>query len=183
MTAKTFTCPGLMMSQPDGAPDEGYVACYRAGHKCTTEVVTDRDEHGVSTKVRCSCCGDGHGSMYVPHSMAEDEFAENLIPKGLRARLGLAAKRLDDDPYSSGIEPVIGGGVGVSVSGWGWWSVWINVESYADSDDYADTALQPGEAIRFGWRLIVAAVVCQWKRIGENRSRRIATKGARANRG
>ena len=75
------------------------------------------------------------------------------------------AQKYDGDPYSSGIEPVIGGGVGVSVSGWGWWSVWINVESYADSDDYADTALQPGEAIRFAGRLVIAGVVCWWKRI------------------
>jgi hypothetical protein len=77
------------------------------------------------------------------------------------------AKRCDcdNDPYSSGIEPVIGGGVGVSVSGWGWWSVWLNVESYADSDDYADTALQPGECISVAWRLVVAAVVCWWVRI------------------
>lgn len=89
------------------------------------------------------------------------------------------AEKYDGDPYSSGIEPVIGGGVGVSVSGWGWWSVWINVESYADSDAYADTALQPGEAIRFACRLVVAAVVCWWKRIPDQRRNRKYWREAR----
>jgi hypothetical protein len=92
-----------------------------------------------------------------------------------------AVKRCDcdNDPYSSGIEPVIGGGVGVSVSGWGWWSVWINVESYADSDDCADTALQPGESISIAWRLVVAAVVCWWKRRPDQRRNRKFWREAR----
>ncbi len=91
----------------------------------------------------------------------------------------MSATKHDHDPYSSGVEPVIGGGVGVSVSGWGWWSVWINVESYADSDDCADTALQPGEAISMGWRLIVAAVVCWWKRRPDQRRNRKFWREAR----
>lgn len=49
---------GWTVPQPAGAPPEGYVACYRAGHRCgyvTTETVS---ETHVTTAARCRCCGD-----------------------------------------------------------------------------------------------------------------------------
>jgi hypothetical protein len=64
-----YTCPGLSMPQPADAPEEGYVACYVAGHECVTESVREEDEHGVLSEIRCRCCGDPHGSMYVPKGM------------------------------------------------------------------------------------------------------------------
>lgn len=55
------------MPQPKGAPFEGYVACYRAGHKCPPKVatVTEDDTH-VTTSWRCPCCGDHGSTSCVP---------------------------------------------------------------------------------------------------------------------
>lgn len=61
------------------------------------------------------------------------------------------------EPYNSCVEPVIGGLVEVEVSGWGYWNVWISVESYYSGD--ANTALQPGEAVGVAVRLVVGAVM------------------------
>ena len=62
-----YACPGLAMTQPAGAPDEGYVACYRAGHECPpAAAVTVEDDTHRTTTVRCPCCGDFQGSMSVP---------------------------------------------------------------------------------------------------------------------
>lgn len=59
-----FTCPGRTMPQPKGAPWEGYVACYLAGHSCPPKVglTTEGDTHRTTTW-RCPCCGD-HGATY-----------------------------------------------------------------------------------------------------------------------
>jgi hypothetical protein len=71
-TAERFTCPGLSMPQPADAPPEGYVACYRAGHTCTSTVTrTDTEHGGVATRVHCPCCGDLHSLMIVPAGMSE----------------------------------------------------------------------------------------------------------------
>lgn len=69
------------------------------------------------------------------------------------------------EPYDSEIEPLIGGRARVTVSGWGYWNVWLEVESYVHWKDKSDTALQPGECLRFATKLVVAAVVCWWKRL------------------
>jgi hypothetical protein len=66
-----FTCPGLSMPQPADAPPEGYVACYRAGHTCTSTVTRTEDERGVATWVHCPCCGNSFSSMYMPAGMSE----------------------------------------------------------------------------------------------------------------
>jgi hypothetical protein len=69
------------------------------------------------------------------------------------------------EPYESGVAPTVGGGVRVSVDGWGYWNVWLEVESYVHWKDTADTALQPSESVGIAWRLVVAAAVCWWKRL------------------
>lgn len=65
----TYTCPGLSMPQPSGAPEEGYVSCYIAGHKCESEMVRTEDERGVRSEVRCRCCGDLHAYICEPKGM------------------------------------------------------------------------------------------------------------------
>jgi len=72
--AAAFTCPGHSMPQPADAPPEGYVACYRAGHECSSTTTRTEDEHGgLSTRAVCPCCGDGHGSSYVPASLRGEQ--------------------------------------------------------------------------------------------------------------
>lgn len=69
MTVKpaTFLCPGINMPQPKGAPWEGYVACYRAGHRCPPKVATTTEsETHVMTVYRCPCCGDHGNSFCIP---------------------------------------------------------------------------------------------------------------------
>lgn len=61
-----FTCPGLNMPQPTNAPPEGYVACYRAGHECTSTCTeTTTDDGGLERWVHCPCCGETWSVMYV----------------------------------------------------------------------------------------------------------------------
>lgn len=62
-TDRIFACPGLSMPQPPDAPFEGYVACYRAGHQCTSTNETVEDERGRESRNFCPCCGDWHGSL------------------------------------------------------------------------------------------------------------------------
>lgn len=77
-----FTCRGRTMGQPQDAPDEGYVACYRAGHSCPPKVaVVEEDAQGRLTTYRCPCCGCGdHGiSYYEPRewlTAASDGYAD-----------------------------------------------------------------------------------------------------------
>lgn len=62
-----FACPGITMEQPQDAPAEGYVACYRAGHFCPPMVATvEEDAQGRLTAYRCPCCGDHGVSYYEP---------------------------------------------------------------------------------------------------------------------
>ncbi|GLZ34845.1 hypothetical protein Lesp02_70320 [Lentzea sp. NBRC 105346] len=93
----------------------------------------------------------------------KDEFAESLIPAAPLVPPYAAPK--NPDPYDSDIEPVVGGRVRVNVSGWAYWSVWLDVESYVEWMGDTNTALQPSECIAVARRLIVAAVVCWWKRL------------------
>lgn len=65
----TYTCPGMSMPQPADAPEEGYVSCYIAGHECQSESVRTEDERGLLSEIRCRCCGELYGSMYVPKGM------------------------------------------------------------------------------------------------------------------
>jgi hypothetical protein len=62
-TEGAYVCPGIDMDQPVDAPDEGYVACYRAGHMCPPKValISENATHRT-TVYRCPCCGD-HGVM------------------------------------------------------------------------------------------------------------------------
>jgi hypothetical protein len=70
-----------------------------------------------------------------------------------------------DDPYDNTIEPIAGGEARVNVSGWGYWNVWLTVESYVDNGRHADAVLQPSECVSLARRLAVGAVVCWWKRL------------------
>ncbi|MET0235687.1 MAG: hypothetical protein ABW224_13670 [Kibdelosporangium sp.] len=74
-----------------------------------------------------------------------------------------AASTPTTEPFDSSVDPVIGGSVSVEVSGWGYWNVWVGVESYYAGD--ASTALQPGECVSVAWRLVTAAAVCWYKRL------------------
>ncbi|MGW4484293.1 hypothetical protein ACWEOE_10695 [Amycolatopsis sp. NPDC004368] len=82
-----FTCPGLLLPQPEDAPPEGYVACYRAGHVCDPTKVEKSDEKGTCTEYRCRCCGDLYVSQYIPHEMKppleyrDDETHDDIWPK------------------------------------------------------------------------------------------------------
>lgn len=63
----TFTCPGRDLPQPKGAPPEGYVACYRAGHDCPPAVaLVEETETHRHTEYRCPCCGDFKGAQGIP---------------------------------------------------------------------------------------------------------------------
>lgn len=79
---KPYECPGREMPQPAGAPEEGYVACYLAGHECPTPPKVTREEsHGqVTTTWRCPCCGDFQGAMTMPVGRFEDgtDYEENM---------------------------------------------------------------------------------------------------------
>jgi len=64
---RTFTCPGLSMPQP-----ADYVACYRAGHSCTSVNETTEDERGRESRNFCPCCGSWHGSLFIPRAMMDE---------------------------------------------------------------------------------------------------------------
>lgn len=69
---REFACPGRLMPQPAGAPQEGFVACYRAGHRCTSATHVEVSERGTTTQtVHCPCCGDFQGSITVPRAVVE----------------------------------------------------------------------------------------------------------------
>lgn len=73
-TIKAYDCPGIAMDQPEGAPEPGYVACYRAGHTCPPkESIRTEDDYGVTIRYRCPCCGDGGMTFMVPKEW-EPEF-------------------------------------------------------------------------------------------------------------
>lgn len=66
MTA-IYKCPGITMPQPHGAPDEGYVACYRAGHECDRTAETRIEKDGVViVTYNCPCCGSLKGAHCHP---------------------------------------------------------------------------------------------------------------------
>lgn len=73
----TYSCPGINMPDPPDAPFPGYVACYRAGHKCPPKVKlrTESETH-VMIKYRCPCCGDGGPSFGIPKEWESREFME-----------------------------------------------------------------------------------------------------------
>ncbi|MBP2341050.1 hypothetical protein JOF41_007304 [Saccharothrix coeruleofusca] len=70
----------------------------------------------------------------------------------------------DDRIYASTVEPEAGGEVRVAVDGWGGWNVWVDVVGYHDVGSSADAALEPRTALGVARRLVVAAVVCWWRR-------------------
>lgn len=64
----SYQCPGIALPQPPGAPPEGYVDCYKAGHHCPSKVaVLTETERGTITSYRCPCCGDRGVSFFAPH--------------------------------------------------------------------------------------------------------------------
>jgi hypothetical protein len=69
-----YSCEGIKMPQPEYAPEEGLVGCYRAGHRCPTKVatVTTSETHRM-TSWHCPCCGDGGASFCVPLNLIEEE--------------------------------------------------------------------------------------------------------------
>jgi hypothetical protein len=66
--------------------------------------------------------------------------------------------------FDTTVEPDIGGEVRVTVDGWGRWAVWLDVVPYESVGSHADAPLTPREAVRVAGRLVVAAVVCLWRR-------------------
>lgn len=70
MPEPRFKCPGLSMQQPKDAPPEGYVSCYRAGHKC--EVAVEYDADGKGSRTFCGCCGTRYFSVRMPDGGAPD---------------------------------------------------------------------------------------------------------------
>ena len=72
--SKTYDCAGILMDQPPGAPEPGYVACYRAGHPCPPKERIRKERDGfVTISYRCPCCGDGGMSFGIPAEW-EPEF-------------------------------------------------------------------------------------------------------------
>lgn len=78
----------------------------------------------------------------------------------------MTAKKYDE-PFCADVIPEYGGNIRTEVSGWGTWNIWLGIESYVDGHD--QTAMGPADALRVAWHLVLAAVVCAWKRA---RSRR-----------
>lgn len=79
MTELSFDCVGITMPQPQDAPEEGFVACWRAGHKCPRFVAYERVEgrmRGVS--YRCPCCGEHGMSSWAPIEWDMPEPPENI---------------------------------------------------------------------------------------------------------
>ena len=70
----SFHCPGITMPQPAGAPAEGFVACYRAGHRCTSTTAETEDVYGgLDSRMFCPCCGDFQGSQSIPASLRGEQ--------------------------------------------------------------------------------------------------------------
>jgi hypothetical protein len=80
----TYDCPGITMQQPKGAPFEGYVACYRAGHTCPPFVAlrTEGDTH-IHVSYRCPCCGAHGMSMSTPREWGEPPSVPDSIRAGI----------------------------------------------------------------------------------------------------
>jgi hypothetical protein len=64
------------MPQPPDAPPEGYVACYRAGHECTSTHSITEDEHGRNGRVFCPCCGRSYMSWFTPWVLMQEDEQE-----------------------------------------------------------------------------------------------------------
>ncbi|SER95927.1 hypothetical protein SAMN05216188_11890 [Lentzea xinjiangensis] len=91
----------------------------------------------------------------------------------------MAEQKYAGEPFSAGVAPEAGGEINVQVSGWGWWNVWIRVESYVDG--FESTVMDPPDALRLARYLVRAAVVCAWKRRAELRHiRKMERKARRA---
>jgi len=82
--SKTYDCPGIAMDQPAGAPHEGYVACYKAGHECPPKERIRKESDGfVTVSYRCPCCGDGGTSFGMPVEW-EPDFDQRMADRVAR---------------------------------------------------------------------------------------------------
>lgn len=71
VTTQPFLCEGINAPQPPDAPYPGYVACYRAGHKCPPkeQIRTEHEDGSLTLKMRCPCCGEGGPAMHLSVEM------------------------------------------------------------------------------------------------------------------
>jgi hypothetical protein len=78
----TYDCPGIKMQQ------QGYSACYRAGHACPP-FVAERTSDGthITTSYRCPCCGEHGTTMCTPIEWGEP----SPVPESIRAGIVLGA--------------------------------------------------------------------------------------------